>query len=154
MYELIFPDEHRGTRVVILLKAADIIPEAIPRIRDAWIEKAGEDNYEIRFVARLGGGNRKDYQEEIIGLRAREGFLRDHDEAFDSTYASFYYAMPRKFYTPGLDEASVPPVDLETVFLAAIAKMQAAQLTPQQIAFGDQLIAALKDEGGSGIIEV
>ena len=74
----------------------------VPRFRDCYLD--GEN---IAIHTRTGGGNREtyelggSYQEEYNpdgpfndDLRALPGFIRDEDDEFDATYATFYFAIP------------------------------------------------------------
>lgn len=74
----------------------------VPRYRDAWL-----DDGCLAIYTRTGGGNRDmyeiggDYQVEYNpdgpfndDLRAIPGFIRDEDDDFDSTYATFYFNIP------------------------------------------------------------
>jgi hypothetical protein len=45
----------------------------------------------------MGGGNREHYAEAIAYLRSLPGFLRDADDDFDSTYATFFYDAPEEY---------------------------------------------------------
>ena len=77
----------------------------VPRFRDCYLD---EDR--IVIYTRTGGGNRDtyeiggDYQEEYNpdgpfndDLRNLPGYQGDEDDDFDSTYASFYFAIPEDF---------------------------------------------------------
>jgi hypothetical protein len=73
----------------------------IPRLRDVYLFPD-----EIRILTRTGGGNRDDYLEPNEWLRDREGFTRDYDDAYDSTYAWWAYRWPeeyKKVLTPMLE---------------------------------------------------
>jgi hypothetical protein len=86
----------------------------IPRFRDAYF-----DGEHLCIYTRTGGGNRDTYEN---AMRAREwyevnypeglndlsgpfnedlrklpGYVRDADDDFDSTYATFYYEIPKQF---------------------------------------------------------
>lgn len=85
----------------------------VPRFRDCYWN--GE---EICIYTRTGGGNRdyyeslesckKNYPEDFTGdnppkgpwnddLRKMPTFKRDEDDSFDSTYATFFFALPEVF---------------------------------------------------------
>ena len=61
----------------------------IPRLRDVYLY-----DDEIRILTRTGGGNRPDYEAENQALRERPGFLRDWDDAYDSTFAWWAFSWP------------------------------------------------------------
>lgn len=85
----------------VLLKILDVSPDKIPRFRDSYF-----DGEHIVIYTRTGGGNRDWYDgpndDNPDGpwnsdLRALPGFVRDEDDDFDSTYASFYFTVPEHF---------------------------------------------------------
>jgi len=88
----------------VLLRVLDVTPDRIPRFRDCYFN--GEH---IVIYTRTGGGNRDYYDsrettdsEDYDGpfnddLRALPGFVRDEDDDYDSTYASFYFTVPEQF---------------------------------------------------------
>jgi len=92
----------------LLLGFVGISTNDIPRFRDCYITENGE----IAIHTRTGGGNRAYYESEAerrsnypedfeggeapdgpwnCDLRKIAGFIRDEDDSFDSTYATFYY---------------------------------------------------------------
>lgn len=125
MYEFVFPDPGRGQRVAFLAMVSELT--FVPRIRDAWVEKGEDGSPVIAFYTRLGGGNRPDYAEHIRDMQAHEGYLRDRDDSFDSTYATFYYRAPEE-WVEALSQPEVmqDPVDTDARWLAAIDALQAA----------------------------
>ena len=89
-------------------------PTEYPRFRDCWIGKVKDsatevDSYGIpkkesdndyNFVTiytRIGGNNREVYQEQIDEMRANPLYIKDYDDSFDNTYASFIYRLPEKW---------------------------------------------------------
>jgi len=51
----------------------------------------------IYILTRVGGGNRDDYKEEIEKLRKNEFYIKDYDDDFDCTYATFVFKIPPEF---------------------------------------------------------
>ena len=82
--------------VLFILPVLGKRPEEYPRFRDAHM--AHEDRPDLEDVifvyTRVGGGNRRDYAEEIAELRAMPGYVEDFDDSFDSTYATFVFKIP------------------------------------------------------------
>jgi hypothetical protein len=97
----------------VLLKMLDTTTGAIPRFRDCYF-----DGEHIVIYTRTGGGNRDfyeseqscraNYPENFTGtddpsgpwnedLRCLPGFVRDADDDYDCTYASFFFAVPEQF---------------------------------------------------------
>ena len=67
-------------------------PDDYPRYRDCFVT---EDN-EIAVYTRVGGGNRNEgFGEEE--LQSHPNFLRDEDDDFDSTYATYYFGVPEEW---------------------------------------------------------
>lgn len=87
-------------------------PDEYPRFRDCFIgglENADEtdpfgiplkktsDEKVISIYTRVGGGNRDDYKSEIEQLQKLPNYLRDYDDDFDSTFATFVFSIPEKW---------------------------------------------------------
>lgn len=77
----------------VLMKMLDITPGIVPRFRDCYFN--GEH---IVIYTRTGGGNREEYGAENDAMCELPGYVRDEDDDFDSTYASFYYEVPQQFH--------------------------------------------------------
>lgn len=84
-------------------------PNEYPRFKDCFVGelsnsldrdqfgiplKAISDDDVISVHTRVGGGNRSDYANEIEALRNAPGFVRDYDDDFDSTFATFVFRVP------------------------------------------------------------
>jgi hypothetical protein len=101
LYNLVMGDGKEADRGTILLAALG--NPNVARYRDAWVE-----NYDgepvIAIYTRQGGGNRECYCEaepcecgsavSNADLQAHPLYLRDADDDFDSTYATFYFRCP------------------------------------------------------------
>lgn len=59
----------------------------VPRFRDAYITEDGK----LAILTRTGGANREDYAAENEKLRQVPGYIRDHDDEFDTTFAHWYF---------------------------------------------------------------
>lgn len=104
----------------VLLTMLGTEPGRIPRFRDCYF-----DGEHIAIYTRTGGGNRDYYESEERrreeypeqfddaasapsgpwndDLRSLPGFVRDEDDDYDNTYATFYFAVPERF-TPLLEK--------------------------------------------------
>lgn len=113
LYNMVNGTEETAPDVLSML---GITPDAIPRFRDAYFKWAEDrkgkptDVPIACIMTRTGGGNRPWYdnmesrqqQDSDAGrdgpwnddLRALEGFIRDCDDNFDSTYAIFEFRVP------------------------------------------------------------
>lgn len=86
MYNILF-GQNPNTEVllaIIGLKECDV-----ERFRDCGFEEGG-----IFVYTRTGGGNRDDYPNEI--LTGSPYYLRDEDDDFDSTYATYHFNIPEE----------------------------------------------------------
>lgn len=72
------------------LHMLDATTDDFGRFRNGWIEKHG-DEYLIAIYTRCGGGNRDEYAGTIAGLQSRPDYVRDFDDNFDCTYATFLF---------------------------------------------------------------
>ena len=89
MYNMIFGRNPNGPAI---LRTLDLTPEDCGRFRDCFVA-----NGEIAVYTRNGGGNRE-YQEEAIELlQEHPNYLRDEDDDFDYTYATFYFSLPNEW---------------------------------------------------------
>lgn len=87
-------------------------PDEYPRFRDCFVgelendsetdqfgipKKKLSDKKVISVYTRVGGGNREDYQDRIDELRSLPGYIRDYDDDFDSTFATFIFSVPEQW---------------------------------------------------------
>ena len=75
----------------ILLAVLGLRRGDVPRYRDCYW--TGEH---IAIHTRTGGGNRAGYEEGNQSLCALPTYVRDADDDFDNTYATFYFTVPEK----------------------------------------------------------
>lgn len=86
--------------------------EIFPRFRDCYLEERGLKEHEgtiinapkdeakeegIYIYTRVGGDNRESYENEISSLQKHEDYIRDFDDDFDCTYATFVFKIPAKW---------------------------------------------------------
>ncbi|MFD7705586.1 hypothetical protein [Streptomyces sp. NPDC059786] len=117
MYSLVAGDGHQYDRGSILLAALG--DPDVGRFRDAWVEKGENGEPVIAIYTRNGGGNREDYQSVIADLQGHPLYLRDTDDDFDSTYATFYFRTPDEL-SDQFREIAVEPVNMSERWLAVI----------------------------------
>lgn len=77
-----------------ILKMISLTENDIPRYRDVSL---WNNNTEIRVIARVGGANRQDYQEEINALKKNEYYIKNINDDFDSTYAYIFFKVPTEY---------------------------------------------------------
>lgn len=128
----------------ILLQALGITHAQVPRFRDCWW--TGEH---IVLYTRTGGGNREAYEkggayaEDHQGpwnddLRLIEGYVRDEDDSYDTTYAAFYYT-PSPTLADALKALPVADATPEQRWKAFMEKLKAGQRDDQTKRVLDEL---------------
>lgn len=141
MYHMVFGTDHaEGATALLVILGFDSTAE-VGRYRDAWVEKSPEGEPIIAIYTRNGGGNREHYsyteppvQEGpecpctgCVGtyrLPAHPRYLRDRDDEFDYTYATFYFSSPPEFRDALLNVASDEPVDMSEKWQEAISALK------------------------------
>ncbi len=157
MYDLAVADGRQHERGAVLLGMLG--SPVVARFRDAWVEKSA-DGPVIAVYTRQGGGNRKCYCDNgsadpahVPGscyaacneaLAVHPLYLRDADDDFDGTYATFRFRAPEE-WREVLAEAAGDPVDMSVRWQEAIARVERGDMSPALRVAGDQLAAALSD---------
>lgn len=121
LYNMALGDGREVQRGAAVLRMLGLTFEDTGRFRDAWVEK-GENGPVIAIYTRNGGGNRNDYEEVIAAMQAHENYLRDADDEFDSTYATFYFTVPDE-WCDSLAQVAIEPVDMSAKWRSAIDAM-------------------------------
>lgn len=142
MYNLVMGDGREVDRVSFVLNVIGLEPADCGRLRDAWFER-WTDGEQEQIVAALytrnGGGNREHYDDNTdegpwcnctgciaeYRLPAQAYYLRDADDEFDSTYATFYFAVPAEHVAVVRDYAG-EPINMSERWLAAIESIKAS----------------------------
>jgi hypothetical protein len=165
LYDLAVADGRQHERGAVLLGMLG--SPAVARFRDAWVEKSG-DGPVIAVYTRQGGGNRacfcgcakdapaadRHVPESCCAasneaLAAHPLYLRDADDEFDPTYATFRFRAPQE-WSEVLAEAAGEPVDTDARWREAVARVERGEISPALRAAGDQLAAALGDLPADG----
>jgi hypothetical protein len=120
MYSIAVGDGHQDARGAVLLAALGNPDPG--RFRDAWVEKGDGNQPVIAIYTRNGGGNRESYEDVIAGLQSHPLYLRDADDDFDSTYATFYFSTPDELIE-AFRVVAQEPVDTSERWHAAIAAL-------------------------------
>ena len=147
LYDVVLGDGHQGERGAVLL--AMLGNPGVGRFRDAWVEKGDDGEPVIAVYTRIGGPNREDYAAVIDALAAHPQYIRDADDSFDATYATFWFRVPA-LARDALARVAVEPVDMSARWREAIARVQRGELRPAETAMMDQLAAALTDPSPDG----
>jgi hypothetical protein len=121
-YNMVLGDGSEGKRGDVLL--AILETANVGRFRDAWVEKAEDGEPVIAIYTRNGGGNREDYEEVISAMQRHPCYIRDADDDFDCTYATFYFKVPEQF-RDALREYAQDPVNMSDVWLKVIENLKA-----------------------------
>lgn len=73
-------------------------PDSYPRFRDCFVTESdvNKGEYEIHVFTRVGGGNRDcGFGEEE--LKKHPNFVRDFDDDFDNTFATYCFSIPEEW---------------------------------------------------------
>lgn len=133
-YRAVFGDTQQSQRGALLVAGILSIHD-VGRFRDAWVEK-GEDGPVIAVYTRNGDGNREHIEEHddtvVAGMECtctgciatyhlpeHPNYLRDADDEFDPTYATFYFSVPQE-YREALGEVAIEPVNMSQRWRDAI----------------------------------
>lgn len=135
-----------------LLRVIGLPPEDVYRFRDAYLTEAGE----VAIHTRGGGGNRECYcydyakdeqRTEVIDgehhhpgcvvvshdrMRTNPNYLRNEDDDFDYTYATFYFKVPVEAKAL-LEELplGITPAEKWSALFAALQRPEQASQRPQ-----------------------
>lgn len=137
MYHLVFGGDGARDRGAVLLGLLGFETLGdVGRYRDAWVERDPNGKPIIAIYTRNGGGNRQctaealELDEQCDGtctgcvathkLPAHPLYVRDQDDSFDSTYATFYFFPPDEWVEP-LTQVASDPVDTDQRWQDAIA---------------------------------
>jgi hypothetical protein len=100
----------------LVLHALNLEHGQIPRFRDAYLDIDEPGRPKLVILTRTGGNNRSNYVEENETLSGLVGFIADHDDSFDSTFAHWQFEVP---------------ADAAKVVTSAIAKITEMAADPQ-----------------------
>lgn len=76
-----------------LLEVLGFQPQQFVRIRNVYLVEVDND-LRIAVFTRCGGGNRDDHEHVFSWARDQPTYLRDFDDDYDSTFATFEFAIP------------------------------------------------------------
>lgn len=74
-----------------LMGSLAILPDQVGRFRDCYMHRAPTGELEIHIYTRNGGGNRESHADVTAKLRTHPLYLRDFDDPFDATYATYAF---------------------------------------------------------------
>lgn len=138
LYNVLFGDGNEIHRVHLVAITVGLETADLGRTRDAWVERDEEHGARYALYTRNGGQNRPDYVPQIFKMQANEHYLSDRDDAFDNTYATFYFRVPERLPEDATEEQqaewtglratliqeAVEPVNMDELWQAAIKKME------------------------------
>lgn len=116
----------------LLLAILGLTRDQVPRYRDCFW-----DGEHVVVYTRTGGGNRPDYVDGNAMMANQPGYIRDADDDFDNTYASFLYNMPPGFeWFKDWAKAATPPKERWETFFQ---KMATNPSDPQVMRVNEQM---------------
>lgn len=116
LYNMVFGVSDAFARLLTVL---NLKPSDCGRFRDCYLTMSGE----IAVYTRNGGGNREAYQPVLDQLAKHPQWIRDEDDAFDSTYATIYFRIPDE-HREEIMRTITPELDRNTRWLQYIAMIQ------------------------------
>lgn len=135
MYGLMFDGKAAEDRGSVLLSVLGFTTWGeVGRYRDSWVERDTNGDPVVAVYTRNGGGNRECWCDEddidfhdqpCTGLIATQVlpahplYLRDADDGFDNTYATFYFRPPAE-HVEALREIAQDPVNMSEKWAAAL----------------------------------
>lgn len=108
----------------------------------------------IRVFTRLGGANRKEYQDTWDKIHIHELYSADYDDGFDETYAYIEFKIPEKYKETAKKMSKGEPISFKEKFEKELKEMD----TPGSEAFkkaekiAEEIIKNI--EGGNHIINL
>jgi hypothetical protein len=98
LYNMVLGDGREAVRGAAVLTLLGVPPAErlgfVGRFRDAWFERQPDGPPLMVIYTRNGGGNRADQHVAITAMRAHPLYVRDEDDDFDGTYATFWFRFP------------------------------------------------------------
>lgn len=91
LYARLFGENEDATALLGMLS---LTRRDFERYRDVYLNKGGT---RIIVVARIGGGNRKDYKQVFKTMKKHPFFAKNYDDKFDKTYTYFEFIIPHKY---------------------------------------------------------
>lgn len=123
LYNMLVPGGFERAAAILPLIGLDPAAGHLFRLRDVWVE-TDSGGLVVHVYTRVGGGNRDDYAGVIDVLRGHPGYLRDSDDTYDATYASFWFRLPAEFVDE-LASHAIEPVDTGKMWRKMLAAMEA-----------------------------
>jgi hypothetical protein len=78
----------------MVLHALNLEHTQVPRFRDAYLDIDELNRPKLVLLTRTGGPNRPSYVSENETLSGLAGFIGDHDDAYDRTFAHWQFEVP------------------------------------------------------------
>lgn len=118
MYNMVFGVNHFAP---VILDALEVDLPDFGRFRDAFVA-----NGEIAVYTRCGGNNRSEFKYVFDRMRHHPNYLRDADDKFDSTYATFFFSIPEQH--PELRALDIgKPFDPDARWREALGRVRGAR---------------------------
>ena len=139
MFNLMFGGQAATERGQVLLAVLGFTSfDGVGRYRDSWVEKGPDGEPIVAVYTRNGGGNRECWCDRddpelhavpCTALMATEVlpahplYLRDADDDFDATYATFYFRAPAE-HVEALREIAQEPVNMSDQWKASLEALK------------------------------
>ncbi len=121
-----------------LLGAFDLEELDFARFRDVGLDPDGSH---LNVFARVGGGNREEYQRVFTELREHPLFVSESDDDYDNTYCTFRFRAPDNADTRALLKRIADDPAIDNRLPSAKLKQAAKLIADEKLVDGvDQII--------------
>lgn len=147
LYNLLFEENEDAD---ILLGMIGLNKSYFNRYRDVELIDNGT---KIRVFTRLGGGNRKSYEDTWKKIRTYELYLGDYDNDYDETYAHIEYDIPEKYKSTAKAMFKGEPISFKEKFEKELQNMdkEGTEAHKRAEVIAKKFLDALNGEGDDGI---
>lgn len=135
LYNMLFG---RNPAARLLLAMLDLTEADVGRFRDCYLGRDEETKkLRICIYTRNGGGNRDGYEAVTAKLQALPTYVKDYDDDYDCTYATYEFNVPAAFEATAEElvdlgaESTVSPADR---FKKLIEDMQTKNMNDPAVA--------------------
>jgi hypothetical protein len=117
LYNVLF-GENEDTPV--LLGMLNVNKAYFDRFRDVYLFDNGK---RIRVYTRLGGENRKNYEETWNKIKNHKNYSKDFDDDFDNTYAYIDFSIPEEYIITAEKMFKEEPLTVSEMFHNEVEEM-------------------------------
>lgn len=137
-YSAVLGTNPKAAAIVAMLRHAQPESESraclfdFPRYRDAYFAYDADGTAHIVVLTRTGGGNRSSFVAENAAITKHPLYVRDEDDAFDATYALWWFDIPPQESAAAIDDlvTNGPGLGVKAKVDLAIKQLQETKQVP------------------------